>query len=194
MLTLLYKSKMKKYHGLSEMLVTPLDHIKSVQHSFNQNMPSSVLEVSSSAFISTPNDNNYKMPNIHLSAGSGKPENHLNLLLNSLDIIVAQAEKCFFDCDYQRCSELTEKVLKHDPYHMACLPIHISCQVQANKSNSKHFKYFINWKKKRYDSVLGLFQLSHKLVNLYPNLAVSWYSVGCYYYIIGNGMRNMKFT
>lgn len=31
-----------------------------------------------------------------------------------------------------------------------------------------------------------LFTLGHNLVDLYPNLAVSWYAVGCYYYVIGN--------
>lgn len=29
-----------------------------------------------------------------------------------------------------------------------------------------------------------LFTLAHKLVELYPSLAISWYAVGCYYYII----------
>lgn len=138
---LLYKSKMKKYHGLSDF-ATPLDHMKNVQHSFNY-VPSSVLDVSAPALISTPNDDNYKMPNIQLSATSTKEDNRINLLMNSLDILVAKAEKCFFDCDYQRCTEFTEKVLKQDPYHMACLPIHISCQVQANQSNSKVILYVV---------------------------------------------------
>jgi anaphase-promoting complex subunit 6 len=32
---------------------------------------------------------------------------------------------------------------------------------------------------------LELFSLAHNLVDLYPNLAISWFAVGCYYYIIG---------
>lgn len=30
-----------------------------------------------------------------------------------------------------------------------------------------------------------LFALAHNLVDLYPDLAISWYAVGCYYYVIG---------
>lgn len=30
-----------------------------------------------------------------------------------------------------------------------------------------------------------LFALAHNLVDLYPDLAVSWFAVGCYYHTIG---------
>lgn len=30
-----------------------------------------------------------------------------------------------------------------------------------------------------------LFSLAHNLVDLYPNIAISWFAVGCYYHIIG---------
>nr|XP_023012810.1 cell division cycle protein 16 homolog [Leptinotarsa decemlineata] len=87
-------------------------------------------------------------------------------LRNSLDLQVAEAERMYYNCDYQQCSLLTEAILKIDPYHDACLPIHISCQVELKQSNK-------------------LFLLAHNLVDLYPNLALSWFAVGCYYYIIG---------
>ncbi|KAJ8962122.1 hypothetical protein NQ318_018079 [Aromia moschata] len=87
-------------------------------------------------------------------------------LKDSLDLQVAEAERLYYNCDYQQCSALTEAILKLDPYHDACLPIHISCQVELKQSNK-------------------LFSLAHNLVDLYPNLAISWFAVGCYYYIIG---------
>lgn len=87
-------------------------------------------------------------------------------LQNSLDLSVSQAEKFYYNCDYVQCNKLTEYVLKHDPYHSGCLPIHISCLVELKQSNK-------------------LFTLAHNLVDLYPNLAVSWFAVGCYYYVIG---------
>lgn len=59
-------------------------------------------------------------------------------LKNSLDLQVAEAERLYYNCDYQRCSLLTEAILKKDPYHDACLPIHISCQVELKQSNSKY--------------------------------------------------------
>ncbi|CAG9830325.1 unnamed protein product [Diabrotica balteata] len=87
-------------------------------------------------------------------------------LKNSLDLQVAEAERLYYNCNYQLCSSMTEAILKVDPYHDACLPIHISCQVELKQSNK-------------------LFTLAHVLVDLYPNLAISWFAVGCYYYIIG---------
>lgn len=66
-------------------------------------------------------------------------EDNLDLarLQNSLDLIVAEAERIYYNCDYQKCAALTEKVLSEDPYHHDCLPIHIACQVELKQSNSK---------------------------------------------------------
>lgn len=58
-------------------------------------------------------------------------------LRDSLDMHVAEAERLYYNCDYQQCSQLTEAILKQDPYHTSCLPIHISCQVELKQSNSK---------------------------------------------------------
>ena len=33
--------------------------------------------------------------------------------------------------------------------------------------------------------IIDLFQLAHRLVKLYPEEAISWYAVGCYYFVIG---------
>ena len=32
---------------------------------------------------------------------------------------------------------MTSGVLKEDPYHTECLPVHVSCLVQTNNSNGK---------------------------------------------------------
>jgi len=32
---------------------------------------------------------------------------------------------------------------------------------------------------------LALFYLAHRLVDLYPEMALAWFAVGCYYYTIG---------
>jgi anaphase-promoting complex subunit 6 len=86
-------------------------------------------------------------------------------LSNSLDVIVCMAEKQFSKCDFQMCYKMTSQVLQKDPLHGACLPLHISCMVELKKSND-------------------LFFLAHKLVDNYPEQAVSWYAVGSYYYLI----------
>ncbi|KAJ4431999.1 hypothetical protein ANN_20613 [Periplaneta americana] len=87
-------------------------------------------------------------------------------LAANLDLAVAQAERHYYNCNYQQCSHITEDVLKKDPYHSGCLPVHISCLVELKKVNK-------------------LFYLAHRLVDLYPEMAISWYAVGCYYYVIG---------
>ncbi|XP_039276969.1 cell division cycle protein 16 homolog [Nilaparvata lugens] len=87
-------------------------------------------------------------------------------LEDNLDMTVAKAERFFYACSYKQCIRITEEVLKKDPYHTSCLPIHISCLVELKKTNK-------------------LFYLAHDLVDLQPESAVSWFAVGCYYYLIG---------
>lgn len=86
-------------------------------------------------------------------------------LENNLDMQVAKAERLYYNCNYQQCFNLTEVILKKDPYHSSCLPVHIACLVELRKTNA-------------------LFYLAHKLVDLYPDMALSWFAVGCYYFII----------
>ncbi|XP_043270067.1 cell division cycle protein 16 homolog isoform X2 [Venturia canescens] len=85
---------------------------------------------------------------------------------NNLDMQVSRAERLYYNCDYHQCFSLTERILKKDPYHSSCLPVHIACLVELKKTNA-------------------LFYLAHKLVDLYPDMALAWFAVGCYYFGIG---------
>lgn len=87
-------------------------------------------------------------------------------LLGNLDMEVTEAERLYYNCDYHKCFSLTERILKKDPYHNSCLPVHIACLVELKKTNA-------------------LFYLAHKLVDLYPDMALAWFAVGCYYYSLG---------
>ncbi|BES96094.1 Cell division cycle [Nesidiocoris tenuis] len=87
-------------------------------------------------------------------------------LRNNSDLSVAQAERHYYACAYSECFSITTAVLERDPYHTSCLPIHIACLVELKKVND-------------------LFSLAHELVDLWPHLAVSWFAVGCYYYLKG---------
>ena len=87
------------------------------------------------------------------------------ILLHNSDFLVAKAERHFYNCDYTQCFSITSLVMKEDPFHTDCLPIHISCLVELKKSND-------------------LFHLAHKLVELYPEWVVAWFAVGCYYYMV----------
>ncbi|KAF2354115.1 Tetratricopeptide-like helical domain [Trinorchestia longiramus] len=91
---------------------------------------------------------------------------HLSCLSNNLDVLAARAERLYYKCHFVSCFQLTKRVLEEDPYHTDCLPVHIACLIELQQSNS-------------------LFLLAHKLVDLYPEMALSWFAVGCYYYLIG---------
>lgn len=174
-LYVLYESKLKKYHThtVNEnkiMFGTPNDKSLDIMN-LPTNTPQSSMILTPSIVV-TPNviknnDKNLKKSDeseqMHVE---GADNSILLKLKNCLDMRVAEAERLYYNCDYQSCSSLTENILKIDPYHDGCLPIHISCQVELKQSNK-------------------LFSLAHNLVDLYPNLAISWFAVGCYYYIIG---------
>ncbi|XP_077483717.1 cell division cycle protein 16 [Amblyomma americanum] len=98
----------------------------------------------------------------------------LSHLSENLDIATAVAEKCYYNCDYKRCYDITSTVLSRDPYLIDCFPVRISCLMELGKSND-------------------LFHLAHKLVDMYPEIAVSWFAVGCYYYIIGKADSARRF-
>ncbi|KAG8037704.1 hypothetical protein G9C98_005915 [Cotesia typhae] len=108
----------------------------------------------------------YQAPLEDLSITCAKGVLVTDRLQKNLDMQVAKAERLYYNCDYQQCFSLTEVILKKDPYHSCCLPVHIACLVELKKTNA-------------------LFYLAHKLVDLYPDMALAWFAVGCYYFAIG---------
>lgn len=86
----------------------------------------------------------------------------LDHLHENLEIAAALAERHYYNCEFKSSYKITSGILKCDPYHPQCLPLHIVLLVVFKKSNE-------------------LFYLSHKLVKLYPGDAISWFAIGCYY-------------
>ena len=84
------------------------------------------------------------------------------ILHENLDVATSLAERHYYNGELKSSLEITEGVMKLDPYHTQCLPLHIALLVQMKKPKK-------------------LFFMAHKLVEEYPDLAVSWYAVGCYY-------------
>lgn len=84
---------------------------------------------------------------------------------NSVDIKISKAEKLFYNCEYKQSLKIIDSILQSDPYHKKTLFVKIGCLMEMNDSNA-------------------LFYMAHKLVDLYPEEAVSWYAVGCYYDLI----------
>lgn len=145
-LRLLYESKLKKYHtptvpkqNESKILHKGLDIMQIPSPQINSPIP---IIITTPTSMCTPNvarnnDRNLIKNNKQMQMDADIESALLMRLKDSLDLHVAQAERFYYNCDYQQCITLTESILKKDPYHNDCLPIHISCQVELNYSNSK---------------------------------------------------------
>ncbi|CAL8472035.1 g11577 [Coccomyxa elongata] len=84
----------------------------------------------------------------------------------NLDVSVCRAEWYFHLGAYQECHALTSQLLDQDPYAIEALPVHLAAALELRKKNE-------------------LFLRAHKLVEEYPDRAVSWFGVACYYLCIG---------
>ncbi|KAK9823965.1 hypothetical protein WJX72_006697 [[Myrmecia] bisecta] len=83
-------------------------------------------------------------------------------LANNLDVLVCRAEWYYHLGAFRECYQLTSSVLESDPYAMEAFPVHLAAALELRKKNE-------------------LFLRSHRLVEEYPDRALSWYAVGCYY-------------
>nr|XP_022920577.1 cell division cycle protein 16 homolog [Onthophagus taurus] len=170
-LTMLYKSKLKIYQGVVNISENknPIPPMITSQSMFSSTPRHDLIGAERD--LSTQKDvlsDNKEIDNKDIEGIPTQLEVNSAILRleQSLDVLVSEAEYLYYICDYQRCKKLTENILAVDPYHSGCLPIHISCLVELKESNK-------------------LFTLSHKLVEIYPDRAVGWYAVGCYYYVTG---------
>ncbi|XP_033637648.1 cell division cycle protein 16 homolog [Asterias rubens] len=98
----------------------------------------------------------------------------LEPLKDNMEVVTALAERHYYNCDFRTSHKITSEVLSKDPYHGSCLPLHIATLVELRKSND-------------------LFYLAHKLVDLYPSKPISWFAVGCYYYLVGKNDSARRF-
>ncbi|KAI3838973.1 hypothetical protein MKX03_031071 [Papaver bracteatum] len=86
-------------------------------------------------------------------------------LKNNTDLLVCKAEYYHQCGEYQKCFELTSVLLERDPFHSKCTLVHLGSAMELGHSNE-------------------LYLLASSLVKDYPQKALSWYAVGCYYYCI----------
>ncbi|XP_073124577.1 anaphase-promoting complex subunit 6 [Henckelia pumila] len=86
-------------------------------------------------------------------------------LKNNTDLLACKAEY-FHQCgEYQKCFELTSILLEKDPFHLKCTLVHLAAAMELGHSNE-------------------LYLMACNLVKDYPQKALSWFAVGCYYYCI----------
>lgn len=162
----LYESRLKKYHtplpetnqiSFRESLTTSNHSLNIISSKLVQSSPHTPLSLSTPMSISTPNVTKNNDRNLQRAEGRKSKqqddsqkmqvehvENPILIKLKSnIDLQVAEAERLYYNCDYQKCSQLTEALLKEDPYHDICLSIHISCHVELKQSNSKYRQRYI---------------------------------------------------
>lgn len=93
------------------------------------------------------------------------PEKSLCTLKNNTDLLACKAEYYHQCGEYQKCFELTSILLEKDPFHLKCTLVHLAAAMELGHSNE-------------------LYLMSCNLVKDYPQKALSWFAVGCYYYCI----------
>ncbi|WKA11974.1 hypothetical protein VitviT2T_029418 [Vitis vinifera] len=86
-------------------------------------------------------------------------------LKNNTDLLACKAEYYHQCGEYQKCFELTAILLEKDPFHMKCTLVHLAAAMELGHSNE-------------------LYLMACNLVKDYPQKALSWFAVGCYYYCI----------
>jgi len=90
------------------------------------------------------------------------------------DIRVSMAERLYYNCDHVTAFEITSDIMRDDPLHHKCVPLHIALLVDMKETNE-------------------LFQLAHTLVEHYPEWSIAWYGVGCYYFSTGKQDNARKY-
>eukprot|EP00775_Hariotina_reticulata_P001960 gene1960-2287_t len=81
---------------------------------------------------------------------------------NNPDVLAARADWLFHLGLHEEAYQLTSSILTQDPYATQALTTHLAAALQLGKKNE-------------------LFLRGHKLVEEYPDSALSWFGVGCYY-------------
>ncbi|KAH1127213.1 hypothetical protein GLYMA_06G228700v4 [Glycine max] len=89
----------------------------------------------------------------------------LRTLKSNTDLLACKAEYYHQCGEYQKCFELTNDLLEKDLFHLKTTLVHLAAAVELGHSNE-------------------LYLMSCNLVKDYPQMALSWFAVGCYYYCI----------
>ncbi|KAI5662364.1 hypothetical protein M9H77_21687 [Catharanthus roseus] len=84
-------------------------------------------------------------------------------LRNNTDLLACKAEYYHQCGEYQKCFQLTSVLLEKDPFHLKCMLVHLAAAMELGQANE-------------------LYLMACNLVKDYPQKALSWFAVGCYYY------------
>lgn len=87
-------------------------------------------------------------------------------LASNLDLMAGVAEHHYYRNEFRQAYSLSKSIIDQDPFHHSVLPVYLCCLVELEMKSE-------------------LFLTAHQLVDAYPTKAIAWFSVACYYYLIG---------
>ncbi|XP_023516531.1 anaphase-promoting complex subunit 6-like isoform X1 [Cucurbita pepo subsp. pepo] len=98
----------------------------------------------------------------------------IRTLETNTDLLACKAEYYHQCGEYQKCFELTSVLLEKDPFHLKSTLVHLAAAMELGHSNE-------------------LYLMACNLVKDYPQKALSWFAVGCYYYCIKKYDQSRRF-
>lgn len=100
-----------------------------------------------------------------ITSDPSDPSSIMQTLKSNTDLLACKAEYYHQCGEYQKCFELTSVLLEKDPFHLKSTLVHLAAAMELGHSNE-------------------LYLMACNLVKDYPQKALSWFAVGCYYYCI----------
>ncbi|KAJ3452493.1 cell division cycle protein 16 [Anaeramoeba flamelloides] len=92
-------------------------------------------------------------------------------LQDNPELILNKARNLFRQNQLLDCYVLTSKLLEEDEFNTKILELHVPLLVELNKKNE-------------------LFRLAHKISKQFPKHYLTWFTVGCYYYTLGQYVKS----
>jgi tetratricopeptide (TPR) repeat protein len=124
--------------------------------------PQAALVLQGTAAPGAPSQNNDRMEVCVLEAlqhSAGE------IGVGCFDLRLIQAERLFNEQNYLRAYEVIKAVVEADFYYVNIVPLYCAVLIELNK-------------------VGEIYYIAHKLVSANPDLAVAWFAVGSYYFLI----------
>ena len=84
---------------------------------------------------------------------------------NNPDVLIALAERYYYNCDYLTAFETIEELFQNDSYNMRAVLVRVSCLIEEKRTNDL--------------CVLGQY-----MINIHPKNEISWYILGAYYHLL----------
>eukprot|EP01135_Chromosphaera_perkinsii_P000988 Nk52_evm2s156 gene=Nk52_evmTU2s156 len=93
---------------------------------------------------------------------------------NGIELQLSKAEEFAYKFQFRKCFEITSAILERHPFELRCIQTHIICLLELGFANE-------------------LYKCVFSLIANHPDKAVSWFGVGCYYYLVKNNEQARRY-